>query len=152
MASALANPLAAFTRVRLESMSQIGINRDSATWLIIARTNELASRMTNELNKLGIPWDTTAGGTYLGTKKRNIAQCILRLRNGESITPTQWTSIVTELPTKIDGESSLVRGIKTQALAGELSGIPNHITMANLDQCGASQCWLAGCKATHGRI
>ena len=133
----------------LDQSYGLGIGKSAESWLLIARTNQHASRLTSMLNRLHIPWDTTVGGTYLGVKKRNIAQWLTALRNGSTIMPTQWTSIVTELPAKLEGEPALARGVKTAAMAGELEGLPTAITMANLDKCGALPSLIAEIAGEH---
>lgn len=122
----------------LERLRCLKINSSEKSWLMIARTNAYASRLITLLNQLHIPWDTTVGGTFLGWKKRGVAKSILALRDGQPITPQQWSSIVSELPASSGGSAILRRGVKTQASEGELAGLPPAIMLADLPRCGAT--------------
>lgn len=138
-----------FYSIGMERLPYLQIGDNDQTWLLLARTNQCAARITRHLNKLHIPWDTTVGGTYLHYRLRNVARYITALRAGKAITPTQWASTVAEIPAATNGTALLKPGVKLQASEGELYGIPRRVTLGSLEACGATR-WLVSILAGDG--
>lgn len=84
--------------------------RPDESWLLVARTNYHAARLSRELKKRGIPWVPTKGnGGWNAPARNEILRTIWALQNGLVIRGSQWRKAVKAFPADL-----LERGTKTR--------------------------------------
>lgn len=92
------------------------VNPDSE-WLVLARTNMLADRLAQVLERRGVPWVPTRGRGGWNAPVRNLGLAGLwTLEQGGPISGAEWRQVLKLLPSKIPGEGVelLTRGTKTR--------------------------------------
>ena len=83
------------------------------SWMLIARTNYVASRLSKELTRAGLPWVTTTGtGVWASPIRKKAIAGLLELQDGGIVNVDEWSAIVKNLPSKIGKRKMFVRGTK----------------------------------------
>lgn len=108
-------------------------------WLLLARTNFQAARITNLLNKAGTPWRPSKGHGGWESPKRNAAlDALMALQGGFPITPDEWRAAIQYLPSKYCDEELLTRGTKTRWAADDFHPAEELGDMITLGGWGAT--------------
>jgi len=83
------------------------------SWLVLARTNNLAGRLARRIDERGIPWVPTSGNGTWNAPVRNAAIAALSaLERGEPIGGRDWQGILKYLPSSTPDGLLLERGTK----------------------------------------
>ncbi len=85
------------------------------SWLLLARTNFIARRLSQRLDAAGIPWSSVKGNSVWTAPQRN--RVILALRDAQKhglIWLKDWKKLLEYIPTKVDGEEILTHGTKAK--------------------------------------
>lgn len=110
------------------------------SWLLLARTNFHANRLSGRLDALGIPWLPVKGhgGKWAAPVRIKALNALRSLKLGHAIYAHEWQSIIKQLPAcKVKGQEYLVRGTKTEW--ENYAGDPNDlIDLENLSNWGAT--------------
>lgn len=108
------------------------------SWLLLARTNHLAARLSARLNANGIPWLPVKGNGWWNAPKRTAAlNALYDLQQNQPIEAEEWKKIVGLLPAKQDGREILTRGTKT-AWASRKSDLDDLANLDTLNEWGAT--------------
>jgi DNA helicase-2/ATP-dependent DNA helicase PcrA len=85
-------------------------------WLILARSNNHALRLSRRLDDLGIPWVPTRGhgGKWAAPVRRAACLGLISLENGHAINAGEWTAALKYLPSKSERGELLKHGAKAE--------------------------------------
>ncbi len=88
--------------------------KGETTWLLLARTNFLASRLAKRIDATGIPWHSVKGfgSRWHAPQKIEAITGLLSLERGSPISASEWLSILKQLPAKIGEQEIFTRGTK----------------------------------------
>lgn len=85
------------------------------SWLILARSNAHAKRLSAFLDRRGIPWLPTRGSNHWNAPKTRAAILgLYGLEKHDVMEGEEWRGIIDKIPSKLDGEELLVRGTKSR--------------------------------------
>lgn len=89
-----------------------------APWLLLARTNQLATKLAGGLNRHGIPWLPTKGnGGWKRPAHNQALDALLAIEKGHAISSDEWRRILDVVPSKLSpkqgGHELVTRGAKT---------------------------------------
>lgn len=125
----------------------IDVIADSNDVMVIARTNQAARAIGEELSRSGIPWASLSSGhgwfadagsvrSPWEAYQRNSAYAALqRLVAGTPITGGEWANLLRYVPSRVDGCWILARGVKSR---GEW---PEYVDRASLSDCCGEEFW-----------
>lgn len=90
--------------------------RPDESWLLLARTNELALAYGAQLNNQAIPWLPTKGnGTWAAKQRHAGIRAMWQIEQGAPIDGGQWAAAIKLLPAKLKGGPELLtRGTKAR--------------------------------------
>ncbi|KKN79828.1 hypothetical protein LCGC14_0336830 [marine sediment metagenome] len=84
------------------------------SWLLLARTNLLARKWGRLLDASGVPWTPTRGGGGWAAPRRNAAiRGLMAIQAGAPIDGAVWLDILKYVPSRFEGQETIVRGTKT---------------------------------------
>ncbi len=115
-------------------------------WLLLARTNFVANRISKRLDSIGVPWLTMRGGGWWNAPVRHRAiRAMMSLRNGKQIDGHDWRMICEKCPSQAEGTPLLKRGTKT--LWKDYSGeMPMSCSLDSVSAWGAAPAFIAAIK------
>jgi len=110
----------------------------SQNWLLLARTNWLANKLTRRLKELGVPWCPTRGhGGWNRPAKNKALNALYDLQRGAPIMGDEWQAILKLVPSKDDAGPLLERGTKADWDAHWQSRKQQGFYLPDLSQAGA---------------
>lgn len=100
--------------VRYQNGTIPGEVTEGESWLILARTNFHARRLSARLDDTGLPWAPIRGnGGWNRPKTNRGLECLAAAEQFGGVVSDFWADAVPLLPTKHDGKELLTRGTKT---------------------------------------
>lgn len=114
------------------------------SWLILARSNSHARRLSTFLDRRGIPWLPTKGNNrWAAPKTRAAIMGLYGLEKQGVIGGDEWHAVLDKLPSKLDGESLLEHGTKARFdQPGAMAAIAGRIfRRKEIHELGATD-WL----------
>jgi len=85
------------------------------SWLFLARTNFLASRLARMLDAADVPWlPTRGGGSWNAPVRSEAIAAMMNLEAGGPIDGREWQSILKYIPAKLPDGPLLVHGTKAR--------------------------------------
>lgn len=112
-------------------------------WLVLARTNYLASTLSAQLDRAGIPWRPTRGrGGYDAPKKMSGIMALYELQRNGVIDGERWATVLDLIPSTFDGQQLLTRGTKKRFESSEEQEYYAFATRETLVEMGATRTLL----------
>ena len=116
------------------------LRASEGSWLLLARTNYTARRLSAYLDRNGIPWDYTRGnGGYVTPTHRMVSGLLYDLSIGKTISSAEWESLIRYLPAGRGVNSLLERGVKTAAVAGTYRTAIPRVSLASITDAGGTE-------------
>ncbi len=85
------------------------------SWMLLARTNALAAKLSHQLNVRGVPWKSTKGGSQWIAPQRNATIFAMdSLQRGGTIAAPEWVTMLEYIPSKFRGLRLLEHGTKAK--------------------------------------
>lgn len=99
------------------------------SWLVLARSNAHAKRLSAFLDRRGLPWLPTKGNNrWTAPKTRAAIMSLYGLEKYGVIGGEDWPTMLDKVPSSLEGNTLLVRGTKTRFdQPGEFSAIRNRV-------------------------
>ncbi len=127
--------------------------RDS--WLLLARTNFLASRLAKQLDEADIPWlPTRGGGSWNAPVRSEAIAAMINLEAGAPIDGREWLSILKYIPSKLPDGALLEHGTKARfedTTADDAQTQYPWMMLEDLTGVGATQLFIDGVHASKWR-
>ena len=117
-------------------------------WLLLSRTNYLAGKFGDYLDRNGIPWVSTRGGGRWNAPVRSAAiQALRNLEAGAPIDGGEWRQVLKYLQSRENGDQLLTRGTKKRFADMEDAQTQYPWVMRHdLTELGATEALIAGIK------
>lgn len=130
-----------FERYSATLLSEISADQ---SWLVLARTNWLASKIASRLTDAGVPWRATRGPGGWPRRSRFDALCTLaHLSLGHQIPAAEWKALLKILPSKFGNEELLTRGAKADWEANYQKRKDQTIDRGNIAAAGGAEGLIA---------